>query len=57
MSKEKQRLMLEVAYDLISKVHSELCVTVPRGDDIVDDSLDILRKILLLDKKLKRGAE
>ena len=57
MSKEKQRLMLEVAYDLISKVHSELCRTMPRGDTITDDSLEILRRIILLDKKLKGGAE
>lgn len=57
MSKDKQRLMLEVAYDLISKVHSELCRTMPRGDTITDDSLEILRRIILLDKKLKGGAE
>lgn len=57
MSKEKQRLMLEVAYDLISKVHTEICRTAPRGDPIMDDSLDILRKILVLREDLKGGAE
>lgn len=55
MSTEKQRLMLEVAYDLISRVHSEICRTAPRGDTIMEDSLEILRKILLLDRKLKGG--
>lgn len=57
MSKEKQSLMLEVAYDLISKVHSEICRTAPRGSNIMDDSLEILRRIIMLDKKLKGGAE
>jgi hypothetical protein len=57
MGTEKQRLILEVAYDLISRVHSEICRTAPRGDTIMDDSLEILRKILLLDRKLKGGDE
>lgn len=55
MSKEKQRVMLEVAYDLVSKVHSEICRTAPRGDPIMDDSLEILRKILVLREDLKGG--
>ena len=57
MSKEKQMLILEVAYDLISKVHSEICRTAPRGDPIMDDSLELLRRILVLRQDLKGGAE
>lgn len=57
MSKEKQRLMLEVAYDLISKVHSEICLTTTRDDDTSEYTLEILRKIVMLDEKLKGGAE
>ena len=57
MNTEKQRLMLEVAYDLISQVHSEICRTVPRGDPMMDDSLEILRRILVLRQDLKGGGE
>ena len=57
MSKEKLSCMIEVAFDLIAKVHSELCRTVSKDDDIKDDASDILRKIFLLDEKLKGGMK
>lgn len=46
---------LEVAYELIADIHSQLCRTTSRDDDITDDTQEILRKILLLNKKLKGG--
>ena len=46
---------LEVAYELIADIHSQLCRTTSRDDDITDDTQEILRKILLLIKKLKGG--
>lgn len=55
MDKEKQHFMLEMAYELIFKVHHELCLT--REGDVADDAQDIMRKLFLLDKKLKGGAE
>lgn len=48
---------LEVAYELIADIHSQLCRTTSRDDDITDDTQEILRKILLLNKKLKGGDE
>lgn len=48
---------LEVAYELIADIHSQLCRTTTRDDDITDDTQEILRKILLLNKKLRGGAE
>ena len=48
---------LEVAYELIADIHSQLCRTTSRDDDITDDTQEILRKILLFKKKLKGGAE
>lgn len=57
MNIEKLGYRLEVAYELIADIHSQLCNTTKRDNDIVDDTLEILRKILLLDRKLKGGAE
>ena len=48
---------LEVAYELIADIHSQLCRTTARNDDITEDTQEILRKILLLNKKLRGGAE
>ena len=52
MTKAKRRLMLEVAYDLIAKVHSDICNSTTRADDTADYTLEILRRIMVLDKKL-----
>ena len=57
MTKEKQSLILEVAYDLISKVHSEICRTDKRDVNLADDSIEILRRIIELDNKLKGGID
>lgn len=46
---------LEVAYELIADIHSQLCRTTTRDDDITDDTQEILRKILFLKEKLKGG--
>ena len=47
---------LEVAYELIADIHSQLCRTTTREDNITDDTQEILREILLLKEKLK-GAD
>ena len=55
MNIAKQRLRLEVAYDLVGKVHTEICNS-PKGarpSELPDMALDVLRSILLLDAKLK----
>ena len=58
MNKEKEILKLEVAYDLIASVHSNVCNAATRVDDnISEHTLDILRTLLLVQKKLKGGAE
>lgn len=46
---------LEVAYELIADIHSQLCRTTTRDDDITDDTQEILRKILFLKEKLNGG--
>ena len=60
MTKAKQRLLLEVAYDLVAKVHSDICTSTKRDDDTADYTLEVLRQIMVLDKKIslrKGGAE
>lgn len=62
MNIPKQRLILEVAYDLISKVHSNMCTSELkriRHSDLPEMSMEILRQILVLDKKLleKQGSD
>ena len=56
MNKTKVYYTVEIAYDLLSKVHSFLCNNTSRNADegIVDDTLEILRQILILRKKLRR---
>lgn len=57
MTKAKMQLTLEVAYDLISKVHSEICQRTIINDKnhLAEDTLEILRKIIKLDKDLEEG--
>lgn len=58
MNKEKEILKLEVAYDLIASVHSNVCNVATRTDDnISEHTLDIMRTLLVVMKKLKGGAE
>lgn len=59
MTVAKQRLMLEVAYDLISKVHSEICRSDTRQINLAEDTMEILRRIIILDRKLgkRKGSD
>lgn len=52
----KREAMIEVAYDLISKVHSDVCnKKCGRGkvDEIVDNTMEILRRLIRLSKQLE----
>ena len=52
MTIEKEKMLLEVAYDLIERVHSSICNRDNRKENLAEESLEILRRILLLDSKL-----
>ena len=56
-AEEKYCVMLDVAYDIVASVHSDLCRTTERGNDITDDACDILYKITSLKERLKGGAQ
>lgn len=55
MTKNKKLITLEICYDLISKIHSDLCndIHLGRKSNITDDTLEILRKIILLSRRIK----
>lgn len=58
MNLQKEILKLEVAYDLIASVHSNVCNAATRGNDgISGHTLEILRTLLLVQKKLKGGVQ
>lgn len=59
MITEKQRVLLEVAYDLVNKVFTEQCRTSKRGDedDLLYALLDIMKKIIKCTEQKKEGAE
>ena len=57
MTREKQLVLLDVASDLIAKIHADLCRTTKREDGIADDTMEILRLMFVLGRKLKGGAE
>lgn len=50
----KREAMLEVAYDIVSKIHSDICSegARPETDDVTDLTTDILRKMIFLSKKI-----
>lgn len=52
----KREAMIEVAYDLVSKIHSDVCnMQCDRGktNQIVDNTMELLRRLMLLSKQLE----
>lgn len=56
MNNEKRLAYLEIAFDLISKIHSDICNNGDRNDDTVDYTLAVLFKMSLLETKLKENT-
>lgn len=46
----KREAMLEVAYDILSKIHSDLCRSHKTSQ--AEELFDILRRLILLSKKI-----
>ena len=54
MTKAKMQTTLEIAYDLIAKVHTDICLVYGKTDKHLEKaSLEILRRIISLDKDLE----
>lgn len=56
MTVEKKIITLEICYDLIERIHFDLCndVTLGRKSDITDETIDILRKLIVLSKRIEQ---
>lgn len=50
---EKYCVKLDVAYEIIASVHTDLCHTTTRETNITHDTCDILHDILKLKERLK----
>lgn len=56
MSVEKKMIILEICYDLIARIHSDLCndAKLSRESDITDETMDILRKLIMLSRRIEQ---
>lgn len=53
MTNAKRQLMIEVAYDLVQKVHHDLCIS--RKTKEAEQTLEIQRQLSILSQLLERG--
>lgn len=52
MTKAKQQATLELAYDLVQKIHHDLCLD--KKTELAEQTLDIQRRIILLAQELRK---
>lgn len=55
MITDKDKILLEVAYDLISKVHTNICnsTTINNKEELSEEAFDILRRVCLFSNKFE----
>ena len=55
----KNEARIEVAYDIVSKIHTDICSTGtrPETDKVTEMTMDILRKLILLLREIKREGK
>lgn len=53
MTKAKQQATLELAYDLVQKIHHDLCLD--KKTELAEQTLDIQRRIILLAQELRKS--
>ena len=51
MTDARREALFEVAYDILSKIHSDLCHD--RKFELAEELLDIMRRLILLSRKFK----
>ncbi len=54
MTSEKRKAMLDIAMDILCNVHSDICNTVGRGNDIPEQSLEVIQNVMMLKQRLDR---
>ena len=57
MTKEIMQTHLLYAFDMISKVHSEICAGDKSEVNLADDTMEIIRRIVRLSCKLRGDSE
>lgn len=55
MNKFEKLAKLEIAYQLVAQVHSELCNERERKDKIAEKALDLTREVLLFKSMVEKG--
>lgn len=54
MTSEKRKAMLDIAMDIICNVHSDICNTFGRKNDIPEQSLELIQNIMMLKQRLAK---
>jgi hypothetical protein len=54
MTSEKRKAMLDIAMDILCNVHSDICNTVGIGNDIPEQSLELIQNIMMLKQRLAK---
>lgn len=54
MTSEKRKAMLDIAMDILCNVHSDICNTFGRKNDIPEQSLELIQNIMMLKQRLDK---
>lgn len=53
MTKAKQQATLELAYDLVQKIHHDLCLD--KKTELAEQTLEIQKRIIMLSQELRKA--
>lgn len=53
MTNAKRQMLLEVAYDMVQKVHHDLCLD--KKTELAEQTLEIQKRIILLSQALRKN--
>ena len=56
MITDRDKVLLDVAYDLVSEVHTNICnsTTINNKEELSKEAFDVLRRLCLFSKKLEQ---
>ena len=53
MTNAKRQMLLEVAYDMVQKVHHDLCLD--KKTELAEQTLDVQKRIIMLSQALRKS--
>ena len=53
MTNAKRQMLLEVAYDMVQKVHHDLCLD--KKTELAEQTLDVQKRIIMLSQALRKN--